>query len=88
MDDPNKAAASRIVAMAKEYVADPAKGYAAGYQPRRRYTQVREIGRPAERVPTNTEEQAWVEGIAEKDLKPDTWRLLSGFGGVYELQIF
>jgi hypothetical protein len=87
LDSKKTALAAKMVAMAKEYAADPEKGINAGYRPRLKYVKSQEIG-SGNLIRSNSDEEAWLQGIAEKDLKPGTWRLISGLGADPDLEIY
>lgn len=88
MSNDKDAIAKSIMARAREFAADPQEGFAAGYQPKPKFQQSREIGGTVGRTRVNSDEQAWAEGIAEKDLPHGTWRLLSVMGGEAIIEIF
>lgn len=80
-DEQKTALQTQIEARAAQYVTEPSKGLAAGYQPE----QVRtwgpsEVGRPRERMNRRSDYESWLYGVARKDLPPGTWRIQAVVG--------
>ena len=59
-------------ALAEEFSIDPQKGQAAGYMPERRIDPAN-TGQPRRMVNMRSEFNAWLHGVARKDLPSGTW---------------
>jgi hypothetical protein len=80
--------ATAAKAKAAEFTADPAKGYAAGYQPEHRYRRSPpEVGFPGQVSKVRADSTAWLYAVAARDLAGWQWRVDEGMGGMDDLVV-
>lgn len=75
--------AAKVEARAAECFADPQKGLAAGYRPRRapRVPGQAEVGRPRQMMNAHSEYAGWLHSVAERDVPPGMrWRVNLALG--------
>jgi hypothetical protein len=77
---------AKVLEKATKMAANPEEGYAAGYSPHREYSQSEELGSGGS-VQVNSEKEAWLKGIMERDLPNTHYRIRPTVGDEISLVI-
>ena len=71
---------AEVEAKAAEFLADPSKGRAQGYEPEHKYGQSQTIN-SSERLKLRSDHVAWLYGVARRDLVGWRWQVDDGLNG-------